>query len=179
MKTIYFSIVALFIFAVTSCSNPYEKEIKEVEEMQVILSGIKSTYQTIELEKVVYAKETYAKNMEQIQTYYKPDSVDVDVVNLLDFYKGVKKSAKGFEEDYKVLGEKIEFIDHQLVTLKNDLENNIDLKDSIAIFLGNEHQNIEVLQKNIGTIIYNYDFVTQVHDSISNKVQSILIQNVE
>lgn len=179
MKTIYFSIAALLIFAVTSCSNPYEKEIKEVEEMQKVLTGVKTTYQTIELEKVTYAKDTYTKNMEQIKTYYKPDSIDMNVVQLLDFYKGVKKSAKGFEEDYNKLGEKIEFIDHQLTTLKNDLENKIDMKDSIAIFISNEQKNIEILQKNIGTIIYNYDYVTQVHDSISSKVQSILIQNVE
>jgi hypothetical protein len=179
MKTIYFTFITLIIVTISSCSNPYEKEIKEVEDLQVILSGVKSTYKTIELEKVIYAKETYTKNMDQIQTYYKPDSVEKDVVGLINFYKGVKNSAKGFEDDYKMIGEKIEFVDHQLTTLKNDLENNIDLKDSIKIFISNEKKNIEILQKNIGTMIYNYDYVVNVHDSIANKVQSILIQNVE
>jgi hypothetical protein len=179
MKTIYFYIITILTLALSGCGNPYEKEIKEVEEMQVVLTSVKASYETIELEKVVYAKDSYTKNMNQIQAYYKPDSMDMNVVQLLDLYKGVKKSAKGFEDDYHMLGEKIEFIDHQLVTLKNDLENNIDLKDSIDIFLSNERKNIEVLQKNIGTIIYNYDYVTKVHDSISNKVQAILIQNVE
>ncbi len=179
MKTFYITLLVGLVFLVNSCANPYEKEIKDVEEMQEILTGIQSSYETIELEKVIYAKETYSKNMEQIQKYYQPDTVDVNVANLLDFYKGVKKSAKGFEDDYQKIGEKIEFIDHQLTTLKNDLDNGIDMKDSVSIFLSNEHKNIETLQKNIGTILYNYDFIVNVHDSISNKVQAILIKNVE
>ena len=130
MKTFYITLLVGLVFLVNSCANPYEKEIKDVEEMQEILTGIQSSYETIELEKVIYAKETYSKNMEQIQKYYQPDTVDVNVANLLDFYKGVKKSAKGFEDDYQKIGEKIEFIDHQLTTLKNDLEKGIDKKES-------------------------------------------------
>ncbi len=179
MKISNITYIIFLTLTLISCGNPYEKEIKEVEELQVILSGVKSSYETIELEKVIYAKENYAKNMKQIENHQIIDSTVINVDNLLDFYKGVKQSAKGFEDDYKMIGEKIEFVDHQLTTLKNDLENNIDLKDSIDIFISNETKNIEILQKNIGTMMYNYDYVINVHDSITSKVQSLLLQNVE
>jgi hypothetical protein len=179
MKNAYLIIVILITTFLSSCTNPYEKEIKEVEEMQLILAGVKQSYQTIDLEKVSFAKESYEKNMKQIQTYYNPDTIDQNVVNLLDFYKGVKKSAKGFEDEYQQIGERIIFLENQLGNLKTDLENKIDMKDSLSIFLSNEHKNIEVLQQNIGTILYNYDFVVNVHDTISSKVQSIIIKNVE
>ncbi len=173
----FYSLMALLFLS--SCSNPYEKEIKEVHELQEVLKGVKQTFGTIELEKVTFAKETYEKNIAQIKKYYNPDTIDYNVVNMLDFYKGVKKSSKGFEEEYFLIDEKIKFVDNQLKNLKFDLENKIDFKDSLAIFIQNERSNIELLQNNLATMIYNYEYIVSTHDSIAAKVNSILFQNVE
>jgi hypothetical protein len=174
--SLYFSIAIVFL---ASCSNPYEKEIKEVEDLQEVLIGVKHTYSSIEVTKVTYPRQTSEKNMSQIKMYYNPDTIDYNVVDMLDFYKGVKKSAKGFEEEYNLIGQKINFIDNQLKTLKVDLENKIDFKDSLAIFIENERSNIEMLQNNLATMVYNYDYIVSTHDTIAHKVNSILFQNVE
>ena len=113
MKHFIITSLLICITLLISCANPHEKEIKEVEDMQAVLTGIKQSYESIKLEKVIYAKESYDKNMAQIQMYYNPDTVDLKIANLLDFYKGVKKSAKGFEDDYKQIGDKIVFLDKQ------------------------------------------------------------------
>lgn len=174
--TLYSFLALVFL---TSCANPYENEIKEVEELQQILTGVKQTFGTIEVTKVTYAKETYEKNMSQIKMYYNPDSIDYNVVYMLDFYKGVKVSSKGFEEEHALINQKINFVDNQLKNLKVDLENKIDFKDSLAIFIQNERSNIELLQSNVSTMIYNYEYIVSTHDTIASKVNSILFQNVE
>lgn len=179
MKNLFFAPLLMIIIGLSSCGNSYKEEIKEVEEMQQVLQGVKQTYSQVDVEKVTFAMETYVKNMNQIKTYYKPDSTDEKVTSLLNFYKGIKHSAKGFEDEYTAVGLNIEFLESQLATLKTDLENNAEFNDSLDIFLQNERENLELLNQNVGTLVYNYDFVVSVHDSLAAKVQNILLQNVE
>ncbi len=174
-----FGLVTLFTVAMISCANPYEEEMERVEGMQEVLSGVKQTYAQVDIDKVNYAMEMYVKNMNQIQTYYKPDSIDQNVTELINFYKGVKHSAKGFEDEYYAVGMQIEFIEKQLSTLHADMENKAEFNDSLDVFLANEQTNLDELSKNVGTLLYNYDFVISVHDSVAAKVQNILLENVE
>lgn len=163
----------------SSCSNQYTEEIKEVEEMQVILDGVKQSYNNIDAEKVTFAMESYIKNMDQIKNYYKPDTIDSKVTDLIDFYQGIKFIAIGFDEEYKEIGLNIEFLDKQLKTLKDDMDNNADFNDSLQIFIENEEENLELLNQNVATLLFNYEYVVSIHDSIATKVQNILLQNVE
>lgn len=179
MKIFLFIAISISTFLFTSCANPYLEEIEKVEAMQDVLSGVKQTYAQVELSKVNFAMETYLKNMKQIKMYYAPDTVNEEVTNLINFYKGIKHSAKGFEDEYFAVGMQIEFMDKQLSTLVNDLENKADFQDSLDIFLQNEQNNLDDLSKNVGTLLYNYDFVISVHDSLATKVQNILLENVE
>ncbi|MCB9188292.1 MAG: hypothetical protein H6599_03315 [Flavobacteriales bacterium] len=179
MKIWSYGVMILLTLLSVSCGNPYEKEIKEVTEMQEVLIGVKQTYSQVDIAKVNFAMESYLKNMDQIKTYYKPDSIDQNITNLINFYKGIKISAKGFEDEYFAVGIQIEFIDKQLNTLKKDMENNADFNDSLSIFLENEHKNLEELSGEIGTLMYNYDYIISVHDSVASKVQNILLENVE
>jgi hypothetical protein len=179
MKKLVYSLVALVTLLMISCANPYEEEIKNVEEMQVVLDGVKQTYSHVDISKVNFAMETYVKNMEQIKTYYKPDSVDENVTKLVNFYKGIKHSAKGFADEYYAVGMQIEFMQTQLNTLHTDMENKAEFNDSLDIFLKNEQLNLDELSQNVGTLLYNYDFIISVHDSVATKVQNILLENVE
>lgn len=179
MKKWTIGIVAMLTMLMISCANPYEKEMKEVEDMQEVLTGVKQSYSQVDIAKVNFAFESYLKNMEQIKTYYKPDSIDTNVTKLINFYKGIKHSAKGFEDEYVAVGMQIEFIENQLNTLHTDMENKADFNDSLSNFIANEHQNLDELSKNVGTLLYNYDFIITTHDSVASKVQNILLQNVE
>lgn len=179
MRNWTISIVAFVALLVVSCTNPYKEEIQDVQEMKEVLDGVKQSYNQVDIAKVNFAMETYIKNMEQIKTYYKPDSVDLDVTGLINFYKGIKHSAKGFEDEYYAVGMQIEFIENQLNTLLTDMENKADFNDSLDIFIENEHNNLNDLSENVGTLLYNYDFIITTHDSVATKVQNILLQNVE
>ncbi|CAG5079362.1 hypothetical protein [Parvicella tangerina] len=179
MKNWTIGIVFILTVLMVACANPYEDEIEDVEGMQEVLSGVKQTYGQVDIAKVNYAMEMYLKNMKQIKTYYKPDTVDENVTKLVNFYKGIKHSAKGFEDEYYAVGMQIEFMDKQLKTLQTDMENKADFNDSLETFLKNEQNNLDELSKNVGTLLYNYDFIISVHDSVASKVQNILLENVE
>lgn len=172
-------IVLAMLFFVSCSHNEYTKEIATVEEMQTILTGVKQTYNQIEVDKVAYALETYEKNISEVKTHFKQDSIDLNTAKLLDFYEGVKKSAKGFEGDYSTIGVNIEFLDNQLNTLKQDMINDAEFNDSLAHFIQSEQKSLDLLRENIGTLVYNYDYVVNVHDSIASKVQQLLLKNVE
>jgi len=175
-------IVGLTILSLTftSCNeSKFENELKEVQEMQEVLDGVKLTYSNVDISKADNAFSTYEKNMNQISKYYHPDSIPMDVYGLIDFYKGVKKNNKSVQRDYKLIGEHIVVVEQQLSDLASDLEEGLVPEDSIVNFLKNEHNNLQIVQDNVGTLVYSYEYMISVHDSVAVQMQDIVLKNVK
>ncbi len=169
----------IFIFLISCDGSKYDKELKEVKEMQQVLDGVKLTYANVDISKADNAFSTYEKNMNQISTYYHPDSIPMDVYGLIDFYKGVKKNNKSVQREYKLIGEHIGVVDEQLRNLASDLKGGLIHEDSIVNFLENEHNNLQIVQDNVGTLVYSYEYMIAIHDSVAVQMQNILLNNVK
>lgn len=178
--TIQFKLIGVIGFLLfTNCSNQFEKELDQVEEMQLTLKGINNSFIAMDTSKIQVAFDAYNQNVTQIEKYYNPDTVIKENIDLLGVYKGVKSGAKSFSKDYEKLAQNIALMENQLNTLKNDIENNAQPKDSIKKFIIHEQKNLEIVQSNMGTLLYNYEHVLTIHDTLAPKVMSLLFENAE
>ena len=78
----------------------FHDEINEVISLQTKLEALNQSFYNVEKDKVNKAKKEYDKNIKQIKKYYFTDTVDVDFVQLMNTYKGIKKLTKSFAKDY-------------------------------------------------------------------------------
>lgn len=179
LKHILVSVLALSLTLLSCKNDKFEKEIKDVKQMREVLEGVKLTYSKVDISKADNAFSTYENNMNQIRTYYHPDSIPVDVSNLIGFYKGVKKSNKSVQSDYKLIGEHIIVVEKQLNDLVFDIEEGLVPEDSLKSFLENEHNNLQIVQDNVGTLVYSYEYMVAIHDSVSVQIQNIVLKNVK
>jgi len=176
-KALYFLFI---VVSLSACSgNNYENEIAEIKEMQQTLSAIKTSYDKIDIKKVEVATETYKTNMSQIKTYYSPDSIPKKVAGIIDFYKGIKKCNKKFQNTYATFNSNLNLVDNQLSTLLLDLENGAHHPDSVKKYLEAERNNLDVVREECGILVDNYTTIVSIHDSLSIKVQNILLESVE
>jgi predicted nucleic acid-binding Zn-ribbon protein len=173
----FFSIISLALVLITSCSNKFQKEIDEVTQMQVKVKGVEDSFNSLDPKKIDEAFAEYNIIMGQIKTYYNPDSITHEQSQLMDNYKGIKKGAKSFSSDYANLKNNITLLNTQLEKLKTDFENESVTPENTETFLNHERNNVELVQQNLSTLIFNYDFVLTAHDSLAPKVKSLIFNN--
>lgn len=173
----FFFLLTTIIFLMNSCANKYQKEIDEVVQMQVKAKGVEDSFNTIDPKKIEEAFAEYNMIMGQIKMYYNPDSITHEQSQLMDNYKGIKKGAKSFQSDYTNLKNNISLLITQLEKLKTDFENESVVPENSETFLNHERNNIELVQQNLSTLLFNYEFVIMAHDSLAPKVKSLIFQN--
>jgi hypothetical protein len=179
MKNSFLIFCLFFVIFVllNSCSNKFQKEIDEVVQMQVKVKGVEESFNKLNPKIIDEAFAEYNMIMGQIKTYYNPDSVTHDESLLIDNYKGIKKGVGSFSSDYANLKNNITLLNTQLEKLKTDFENESVTPENIETFLNHERNNVELVQQNLSTLVFNYDFVLTAHDSLAPKVKSLIFNN--
>jgi hypothetical protein len=172
----YFIILSL-LFTLISCSHKYEKEISEVEKIEVTIAGVIDTFEMLEPEKIDAAYSEYEMLMGQIKKYFSPDSITHEISLTLDNYKAIKKGAKSFKSDYKQLKENIYLQKDQLEKLKLDLVNKAIDETKIMEYLDHEKNQVDLLQQNLGTLVFNYDMVLTTQENLAPEVKSLIFNN--
>jgi hypothetical protein len=173
---LYSLIIALLV---VSCGGVHEKEMETVEKMQQSLEAVKGTYKRVDITKVNVANDTYKYNMNQISTYYSPDSIPKEMTNMVDFYKGIKKINKNFQKAYDNIEADIDQVDNQLKVLHSDLSKGGHSKENVAKFIENEQNNLDIVKSTCANLISNYETILMIHDSVAHKLNGILFENVE
>jgi hypothetical protein len=162
-----------------ACTHKFQKELEEVEQMQIKVQGVKDTFETIDPNKIDEAFAEYNMLMAQIKQFFVPDSITHEQSMLIDNYKGLKKGAQSFKGDYGNLKNNITLLETQLEKLKSDFENNAIAPENCETFLNHERNNVELIQKNLGTLVFNYEFVLTAQDSLAPKIKSLLFKDVQ
>ena len=169
-----FNIFILLCLFISSCYSLYDDEINEVISLQTKLEALNQSFYNVEKDKVNKAKKEYDKNIKQIKKYYFTDTVDVDFVQLMNTYKGIKKLTKSFAKDYNNISSNLITMKKQLENLKHDLEKNVFSIDSIGFFIEVEQNNINKLNENVSSFVIKCDDVIKIDDSLSSKVRSLI-----
>jgi predicted nucleic acid-binding Zn-ribbon protein len=157
--------ITLSVLFFASCKHAYEKE------------SVIATFEGLEPEKVDKAFDEYEQLMTQIKKYYSPDSITHEISLTLDNFKALKKGAKSFKSDYNQLKENIYLEKEQLEKLKLDLTNKAVDETKVQEYLAHEQNHVDVLQQNLGTLVFNYDIVLTTQETLAPKVKSLIFNN--
>ena len=174
-KRFYFILIFFSIIYISSCSINNEKEIKSVEELSIKVKLLQSTFESVHIDDVKLAINTYKINMDKISKYHESDTIDYVFNHTLNLYKGIKKTGKNLHEKHKTNKQNIELLVSQLDKLKLDLENNAIQTDSIQGFIDFETKNIGKLSDDIGTFVTDCEYILETHAAYSEKVRGYTV----
>ena len=174
-KRSYFLFLFFSIGCISSCSTNNEKELKSVEELSIKVKLLQSTFESINMDDVKFAKNTYKINMDKISKYYNSDTIDYEASYTLNLYKGIKKTGKNLHENHTTNKKNIELLISQLEKLKLDIENNAIQTDSIQAFIDFETKNITKLSDDIGTFVTDCEYILETHETYAEKVRGYTV----
>lgn len=174
-KLSYFIFIFFSINYISSCSTNNEKEIKSVEELSIKVKLLQSTFESVNMNDVKFAINTYKINMDKISKYHESDSIDYDFSHTLNLYKGIKKKGKNLNENHTKNKKNIELLISQLEKLKSDIQSNAFQTDSIQAFIDFETKNMTKLSDDIGTFVTDCEYILETHDTYAEKVRGYTV----
>jgi len=174
-KLSYFIFLFFSINYISSCSTNNEKEIKSVEELSIKVKLLQSTFESVNMNDVKFAINTYKINMDKISKYHESDSIDYDFSHTLNLYKGIKKKGKNLNENHTKNKKNIELLISQLEKLKSDIQSNAFQTDSIQAFIDFETKNMTKLSDDIGTFVTDCEYILETHDTYAEKVRGYTV----
>ena len=174
-KLSYFIFLLFSIVYIASCSINNEKEIKSVEELSIKVKLLQSTFESVNMDDVEFAKKTYNINMDKISKYHESDTIEYEFSHTLNLYKGIKKTGKNLDENHGNNKKNIELLISQLEKLKLDIEGNAIQQDSIQAFIDFETKNMTKLSDDIGTFVTDCKYIIETHDTYAEKVRGYTV----
>jgi len=170
---IIFGTLIVFFF---SCENPFEKEIVQVESMQIQLNECEEMVAPLDANKVREMYNEYGKIMAVIKKKYVSDSVAVDQKfgQMSNLYKGVKR-IKGFGVSKENILEEIAFSKTQLENLKDDLvHKDIENPDTIKSYILLEHDALTEIKVASHNLKSNYTALLSVQDTVYPYMKAVV-----
>jgi len=174
-KLPYFLTLLITLTIFCSCSSDNGKELSSVEELSVKVKLLKTTFESVNMEDIKHAKDTYKNNMEKISMYHESDTIEYDFAHTLSLYKGIKKTGKNLNENHRTIKSNIDLLITQLDKLKLDIENDAIQKDSIQAFIDFETGNVTKLSDDIGTFVTDCEYILETHETYAEKVRGYTV----
>ena len=174
-KLSYFTFLFFSIAYINSCSINNEKELKSLEKLSIKVKLLQSTFESINMDDVKFAKNTYKITMGKMSKYHDSDTIEYEFSHTLNLYKGVKKKGKNLHENHRNNKKNIELLICQLEKLKLDIEGNAIQTDSIQAFIDFEIKNITKLSNDIGTFVTDCEYILETHETYAEKVRSYTV----
>ena len=174
-KLSYFIFLFFSINYISSCSTNHEKEIKSVEELSIKVKLLQSTFESVNMDDVKFAQNTYKLNMDKISKYHESDSIDYEFSHTLNLYKGIKKKGKNLHENHTTNKKNIELLITQLEKLKLDIQSNAIQADSIQDFIDFETKNMTKLSDDIGTFVTDCEYILETHNTYAEKARGYTV----
>ncbi len=165
--------VLLFVVLgiLSSCTFKDEKAIKEVEQLQEKTAALKNDFESVDFDKVSAAKKQYDESIMLIKKYYFADTIDHRFMSSIDFYKNVKNAYKVMSKNKDIIAKNFDLVEHQLETLKTDLENSALEGEPLQQALNNENNNVRKLDSAVNVYMQNAQQLMMVHDSVADYIK--------
>lgn len=164
-------IFPLFILGLTSCNSANKEAINQVVEIQSKVLELKNTFEAVDIKKLTNAKKQYDESIALVKRYYYKDTIDVQFMNSLDYYRNIKSSHKVILKNKLIIKDNLAIVEEELNHLRTDLENNSIQGEQLSEALKNEQDNLFKLDSTITLYSQNAALILFVHDSIAGYVK--------
>ncbi|UKN03436.1 hypothetical protein K6119_07895 [Paracrocinitomix mangrovi] len=172
--------VGLLVLA-TSCSpsSKYKAELSEIDSCMTVLTDIQEMYDGIEFDSLQMMVDHVLANEADIQEYYHPDTVSLEIGTRMNECKGIRKSLKDLEVKRTKYADEIAELTKQFSDLKDDIENGRLAEEKVKEYLATEKDDLNVLNQTVSDFytlqdrqkLYYYS-ATPIIDSLIAKLKS-------
>lgn len=168
-------IIALITPMLLACSSVNKEAIEKVNNIGNSITKLKNKFDEIDHKKLKETKNQYDENISYIKKYYFKDTIDIEFMNKLSFYKGIKSSTKKIKKNKDIIINNFDIMTSQISNLKEDLENSTIQGKKLDEALLNENKNLLLLDSMVSLYIENVNNVFFVHDSISGYIKNKIL----
>jgi hypothetical protein len=159
----FLTIVIICVFGITSCTNPNQKEIAEVDALFEIINDAEKSLLSIDTALVFGAKRQMDMDIAEVSEIN--DTITREEAFRLDDIFRSKKGFKRITSNYPGFLHEIEFTKNQLNNLKQDLENGLIKKEDYKTHFSNEEEYILMLTGKISKTINGLDIALEKQKS--------------
>jgi uncharacterized coiled-coil DUF342 family protein len=128
-----------------SCSNVDTETITEINKWQEKLDSSHQVYLATDIDTLKKIAWKVNENNKAIKRLNEADTVDKELVKLLDEYKWIRKKLKNVDAKMYDYGTEFEELKVQLENLKLDVQNGVRTSEENNQYLSNEIKSIKVL----------------------------------
>lgn len=184
----------LFVFAIFSCGqSKYEKDISTLDSLKAEVVKVKEQYNNLDTTSMLEISKEVSANLRQLPKIYQPDSIDMKIAGLINYYKSFRKSGVKFTMQRVRVRADIPYTIKQLDNLITDLKNNslveeearkyIESEKNAAIYLTNTFAMIKLetqkAKNNFDSVRVHMNRLIDSLKSDSANVQAIRLKNLK
>lgn len=142
LKRIFYPAVIGILCASCDPSTQFKSEIDEIDSLQSIVTDYEEKYESIDFDSLKIIVAHIEQNESDIEKYYIPDTINMELARQLMFSKEVRKKMTGADSKKMIFGDEVNAIKHQLINLKSDVKEGVLTKEEINGYIGSERSAI-------------------------------------
>jgi len=155
VTTIVFLLIILPI-TLLSCdpAKQFETEIGQIDSCLVKLDSLEKLNDGMNFDSLRLMITHIENNENWFRNNYMPDTLDMNLSIQMNESKGIRKAISVIAKDGALYGEELNAIKHQLLDLKDDVENGLFSKEQIK-----EYLDVEMADLDIVTLAFNNTYL--------------------
>ena len=154
LKPAHLVILSLGMMIISCSDHPYQSELDEIEDLELILDSARNSYSSIDLEEIVIVKSNIEADRNSLINYVNDnaDSASTQIGTLIDDLRIALKYLKKLEGNRSQIEEQILYSTDQLSNLEHDLKNNVLRANDVDSYMKDERVAIKSLKKAIDEV---------------------------
>lgn len=183
-KIVYLSLVMVFF----ACNgSKYDKQVKTLDSLKTETEKAKSVFEGFDTLKMQTVSKSSIHGIKALQEVYQPDSIDMRMAGLINYYKSFKKANARFTLQRARVKSEIPYTLKQLASLITDLKNNALKEEEANKYYHAEREaaiklieTIKFMKSETDKAYQNFDSVNVVFNHVldSLKSDSLNIQSI-
>lgn len=171
MKLVNWIVVTVLFVAVVSCNNS-EKEayISEVDGMIVRLDSLKEIADANVLDSLPFIIDRVKKNTKRFAASYKGDTIDLQIGEMINLYKSVRKGLSRNSGNLAKVRVSIPETVEALTNLKSDISNGVGERDKYQEHILFERDKVDQIDTLLSVYLKNNDEYLSLYEELNVKV---------
>jgi len=168
--------IGIGISLVIGCNTKpdYTSEIKVIDSLENEVKKTLTDCKSMDTAWVNPVTKQANYNVKMIKQVYNPDTIDVDIVTMINYYKGFRKVGKNFVKQRQKLIEEFNKTLVQLKDLRTDAENAALSKEDLKNYILEEKNVTTELIYQFNDMKYSAIEVLKHYDSLNPKIEKLI-----
>ena len=170
MKIKWAATIILFLSILISCSVSEKQQhfIDKIDSIETVFDSVSNQYILLDTVKIFNSYDLINTNLLRLS------DIDTVLSDTVKIYAFMQKSFKRLISEHRAISEEISFSKNQLLTLKNDLRNDIMTDERIEKYYFEEKEAIDNLMHKIRFNVQSIEYQLQSFDHLNEKMEKMI-----